>query len=35
MGGHVIKVGLGPVINDLMQHGFVTAVAMNGSCRDP
>ena len=31
MGGHVIKVGLGPVINDLMQHGFVTAVAMNGS----
>ena len=31
MGGHVIKVGLGPVINDLMKHGFVTAVAMNGS----
>ena len=31
MGGHVIKVGLGPVINDLMEHGFVTAVAMNGS----
>ncbi len=31
MGGHVIKVGLAPVINDLMQHGFVTAVAMNGS----
>src|SRR5688572_20330656 len=31
MGGHVIKVGLGPIINDLMQHGFVTAVAMNGS----
>lgn len=31
LGGHVIKVGLGPVINDLMQHGFVTAVAMNGS----
>jgi hypothetical protein len=31
MGGHVIKVGLGPVINDLMQHGFATAVAMNGS----
>jgi hypothetical protein len=30
-GGHVIKVGLGPIINDLMQHGFVTAVAMNGS----
>ena len=31
MGGHVIKVGLGPVINDLMAQGFVTAVAMNGS----
>jgi hypothetical protein len=31
MGGHVIKVGLGPVLNDLMQHGFITAVAMNGS----
>jgi hypothetical protein len=31
IGGHVIKVGLGPVINDLMEHGFVTAVAMNGS----
>src|SRR5688572_27494535 len=31
MGGHVVKVGLGPVINDLMAHGFVTAVAMNGS----
>ena len=30
-GGHVIKVGLGPIINDLMEHGFVTAVAMNGS----
>ena len=31
LGGHVIKVGLGPVINDLMQSGFVTGVAMNGS----
>jgi hypothetical protein len=31
LGGHVIKVGLGPVLNDLMRHGFVTAVAMNGS----
>jgi hypothetical protein len=30
-GGHVIKVGLGPVINDLMLHGFVTGIAMNGS----
>jgi hypothetical protein len=31
IGGHVIKVGLGPIINDLMQAGFVTGIAMNGS----
>jgi hypothetical protein len=31
LGGHVIKVGLGPVLVDLMQSGFVTGVAMNGS----
>jgi hypothetical protein len=31
LGGHVIKVGLGPVINDLLQAGFVTGIAMNGS----
>jgi hypothetical protein len=31
LGGHVIKVGLGPLINDLMQSGLVTGVAMNGS----
>jgi hypothetical protein len=31
-GGHVVKVGLGPIINDLMQAGFVTGIAMNGSC---
>src|SRR6266478_1069051 len=31
LGGHVIKVGLGPVLIDLMVRGFVTAVAMNGS----
>jgi hypothetical protein len=30
-GGHVVKVGLGPVINDLMKSGFVTGIAMNGS----
>src|SRR5437773_7863818 len=30
-GGHVLKVGLGPVINDLMQAGFITGIAMNGS----
>jgi len=31
LGGHVIKVGLGPVLNDLMQSGFITGIAMNGS----
>ena len=31
MGGHVIKVGLGPIINDLIENGFVTAIALNGS----
>jgi hypothetical protein len=30
-GGHVIKVGLAPVIIDLMNRGFVTALATNGS----
>jgi len=31
MGGHVIKVGLGPVINELMRRGFVSGIAMNGA----
>lgn len=31
VGGHVIKVGLGPIINDLMRRGFVSGVAMNGA----
>jgi len=31
LGGHVIKVGLSPVLNDLMRSGFVTGIAMNGS----
>jgi hypothetical protein len=31
LGGHVVKVGLGPVINDLMESGFITGIAMNGS----
>jgi len=31
LGGHVVKVGLGPILNDLMRSGFVTGVAMNGS----
>ena len=31
MGGHVIKCGLAPVLVDLMERGFATAFAMNGS----
>ncbi len=31
MGAHVIKVGLNPVVIDLMNRGIVTAVAMNGA----
>jgi hypothetical protein len=31
LGGHVIKTGLAPVLIDLMQRGYVTAFAMNGS----
>ncbi len=31
IGGHVIKVGLGPVLVDLLQSGFVTGIAMNGA----
>ncbi|MBW1840552.1 MAG: hypothetical protein JRF27_05725 [Deltaproteobacteria bacterium] len=31
MGAHVIKVGLNPVIIDLMERGIVGAVAMNGA----
>ena len=31
MGGHVIKTGLSPVIIDLMNRGFVSAIAVNGS----
>jgi hypothetical protein len=31
IGGHVIKVGLGPVLIDLIRRGFVSAVAMNGA----
>lgn len=32
IGAHVIKVGLSPIIIDLMEHGIVNAVAMNGAC---
>jgi hypothetical protein len=31
MGAHVIKVGLSPVIIDLMERGIINAVAMNGA----
>src|SRR5258705_4494231 len=31
IGGHVIKVGLGAVLIDLMRHGFVSGIAMNGA----
>jgi hypothetical protein len=31
LGGHVIKVGLAPLLDDLMGRGFVTAIAMNGA----
>ena len=31
LGGHVIKTGLAPVLIDLLQRGYVTAFAMNGS----
>jgi hypothetical protein len=31
LGGHVIKVGLGPVLIDLMERGYLSAVALNGA----
>jgi hypothetical protein len=31
IGGHVIKVGLGPLLIDLMRGGFVSGIAMNGA----
>jgi hypothetical protein len=31
LGGHVIKVGLGPLLIDLMRRGFVSGIAMNGA----
>src|SRR2546423_2247763 len=31
IGGHVIKTGLVPIMIDLMDRGFVTAIAANGS----
>lgn len=32
MGAHVIKVGLSPLIIDLMKNGVIDCVAMNGAC---
>ncbi len=31
-GAHVIKVGLSPIIIDLMERGFISALMMNGAC---
>ena len=31
LGGHVIKVGLGPLVNEWVRRGVVTHVAMNGA----
>jgi len=31
IGGHVIKVGLGPILIDVMKRGFVSGIAMNGA----
>ena len=31
IGGHVIKTGLAPLVIDLMERGFVTAIAVNGA----
>ena len=31
LGGHVIKVGLGPLVIDLMKRGFISGIAMNGA----
>src|SRR5262245_329453 len=31
LGAHVIKTGLGPIVIDLMERGFVSAIAANGA----
>src|SRR5262249_28869828 len=31
LGAHVIKTGLGPILIDLMERGFVSAIALNGA----
>jgi hypothetical protein len=32
MGAHVIKVGLNPVLIDLLKEGWITGLALNGAC---
>lgn len=32
MGAHAIKVGLSPIITDLLNRGIITAIATNGAC---
>lgn len=31
MGAHVIKVGLNPLVTDMLERGIITAIAMNGA----
>ena len=31
LGGHIVKCGLNPILIDLLNRGFVTAIAMNGA----
>jgi hypothetical protein len=31
-GAHVLKVGLSPIINDLIKNGYITHLALNGAC---
>jgi hypothetical protein len=31
LGGHVVKTGVGPILIDLMERGFVSAIAANGA----
>ena len=31
MGAHVIKVGLNPIVTDMIQRGVITAIALNGA----
>ena len=31
LGAHIVKVGLNPILVDLMQQGIVSAIAMNGA----